>query len=101
MLWKSGNYLNWIPQFHTTFNYTQFLAPFSPNFPRKAVLESSWIAANCNHQKTEVSIYLFNLFISSLFNDAVSSSYQTVSNDKMVHEWWIRKDVEGSDRGLI
>jgi hypothetical protein len=36
-----------------------------------------------------------------LFNDAVSSSDFIASNDRMINEKWIGKDVEGSGRGII
>jgi hypothetical protein len=42
----------------------------------------------------------FILFSCSLFNDAVSSSDDMASNGKMIGEWWIGKDWEGSGRVL-
>jgi predicted GNAT superfamily acetyltransferase len=36
-----------------------------------------------------------------LFNDAVNNSGSIASNDRMIHEWWVGKDVEESGRGLI
>jgi hypothetical protein len=40
------------------------------------------------------------LFILGLLNDVVGSSDYIESNDNMINEW-VRKDVEGSVRGLI
>jgi hypothetical protein len=39
--------------------------------------------------------------ICSLFNIAVSSSGYVISNDRVINEQRIRKDIEGSGRGLI
>jgi hypothetical protein len=41
------------------------------------------------------------IFIYALFNYAVSSSVYIASNDKIVNEYRIGKDVEGSGRFLI
>jgi hypothetical protein len=41
------------------------------------------------------------LFVYGLFNDAVSSSDYIASNDGMINEYWIGKDMEGSGIGLI
>jgi hypothetical protein len=44
--------------------------------------------------------YLF-YFIYGLFNDAVRGSDFVTSSDMAIREWWIRKAVEGSSRGLL
>jgi hypothetical protein len=44
---------------------------------------------------------VYNLFICELFNNVVSSSDYTASNDMMVNEWWTGKDVEWSSHGLV
>jgi hypothetical protein len=36
-----------------------------------------------------------------LFNDAVSSPDCITSNDRLINEQWIRKEMEGSGRGFI
>jgi hypothetical protein len=41
------------------------------------------------------------LFICCLFNDAVNSSDYIASDDRMINEYWVGKDTEGSGRGLI
>jgi hypothetical protein len=46
--------------------------------------------------------YLFiSLYICSLFNQAFNSPDYTVYNHKIIAEYWIQNDVEGSDRGQI
>jgi hypothetical protein len=42
-----------------------------------------------------------SVFICTLLNDAVSSLHYIVSNDRVVNEKWIGKDLEESCRGLI
>jgi hypothetical protein len=36
-----------------------------------------------------------------LLNDSVSSSHYIASNDRMISEWWIGRDMEGVDGGLV
>jgi hypothetical protein len=45
--------------------------------------------------------YCIYLFIIGLFNDAVHSPDYTASNESIISESWIGKDVEGSGRGLM
>jgi hypothetical protein len=53
-------------------------------------------------QKTLQRLKKTNIvFIFSLFNDTLSNSEYTASNERMISEWWIAKNVEGSGRGLI
>jgi hypothetical protein len=42
-----------------------------------------------------------NWFLFSLFHDAFSLAQTIVSNKRMIGEWWIGKDVEGSGRSLL
>jgi hypothetical protein len=42
-----------------------------------------------------------NLFISGLFNNAVSSSECITSEDKMINGKWMGNDAERSGRGLV
>jgi hypothetical protein len=41
------------------------------------------------------------MFICSLFNNTFSVTQDYIASDEMIYEWWIRKDVDGRDRGLI
>jgi hypothetical protein len=40
-------------------------------------------------------------FICGLFNDVVSSSDYTASNDEMINEYLIRKNIKANGKGLI
>jgi hypothetical protein len=42
-----------------------------------------------------------NIFICGSLNDAASSSDYMASNDRVINEQWLGKDMEGGDRGLI
>jgi hypothetical protein len=46
-----------------------------------------------------ISLGPIYLFIRSAFSDAVSCSYYIASNDRVINEKWIWKDVERSGRG--
>jgi hypothetical protein len=55
--------------------------------------------SNCTHENyTYVDIFIYLWFIHQRF---LTSSDYIASKDRMINEWWIGKDVEGSDRGLI
>jgi hypothetical protein len=50
----------------------------------------------------EISFHLFiYLFICSLFNDIVSNSNCSVSNNRVISEYWIWKYVKGSSHDFI
>jgi hypothetical protein len=48
-------------------------------------------------QSVNLLIYLFLVYLMTLFQN----SEYTASNERVTGEWWIGKDVEGSDHGLI
>jgi hypothetical protein len=51
-------------------------------------------------RRENLKFRLMTKFVCGLFNDAISSSHYTASNDRMINEWRIGKDMEGSGRGL-
>jgi hypothetical protein len=59
------------------------------------------IASNSKISKRHRTYLGLYLFIYSLFTDAFSVTYNIASNDRVIGEWWIGNDVEGSGIDLI
>lgn len=55
----------------------------------------------CTSQDIDFHDFVFYLFICGSVNDAVSSSHYLASNYRMINEWLIGKDLEGSGSGLF
>lgn len=51
--------------------------------------------------KSYLSFDIRDLLIYGLFNNAISSSEYTATNDRVISEYWIRMDVEGRSCGLL
>jgi len=59
---------------------------------------SKQTSKQCNVFSTFQSLYFLSC---GSFYGTVRCSDWTASNDEMIHEWWFRKSLEESGRGLI